>query len=195
MDLDHDRLTELFSALGAHLAKARVPISIIVVGGANLAVRGLIDRTTEDVDVIARMEDADGERRIAPAEPFPPEFIAAVERVARDFGLPPDWLNAVVGRQWQAGFPPGFEEGIRWSRYGALKVGLVSKPTLIALKFFAAIDQGITSVHWQDLLALRPTEDEIERAVEWVRSQDAGAEFQHFVDQAREQLRRDLAKG
>jgi hypothetical protein len=195
MDLDDRRLNDLFSALGAHLAEAGVPVCIIVVGGANLAVRGLVDRTTRDVDVIARMEDVDGERRIVRAEPFPPEFIAAVERVARDFGLPPNWLNAVVGRQWQAGFPPGFEEGIRWSSHGALTVGLVSEPTLIALKFFAAIDQGMKSVHWQDLMALRPTEDEIERAVDWVRSQDAGADFQHFVDQAREQLRRDLAQG
>lgn len=148
-----------------------------------------------DVDVIARVEEVDGQRRIVRAEPFPPEFTAAIERVARDFGLPSDWLNAVVGRQWEAGFPPGFEEGMGWSTYSGLTVGLVGRETLVALKFFAAVDQGAESVHWQDLLALRPTGDEIDRAVAWVRSQDVGVEFKSFVDQARERLRRELARG
>ena len=195
MDLDDDILNELFSALGAHLERADAAVTVIVVGGAALAARGIVERTTKDVDVIARVEEVDRQRRIVRAEPFPPELTAAIERVARDFGLPPDWLNAVVGRQWETGLPARFEEGMRWSVYGGLTVGLVGRGTLVALKLFAAVDQGPESVHWQDLLALGPTADEVDQAVAWVRSQDVGVEFERFVDEAHERLREELARG
>jgi len=84
---------------------------------------------------------------------------------------------------------------MRWTVYDGLTVGLAGRGTLIALKLFAAVDQGTESVHWQDLVALRPTEDEIDRAVGWVRSQDVGVEFERFVDEADERLREELARG
>lgn len=109
--------------------------------------------------------------------------------MARDFGLPKDWLNAVVGSQWDTGLPPGLAEDITWESYSALEVGFVGRATLIDLKFYAAIDQGPESVHWQDLLALRPTGEEIERAVHWTLTQDAGSEFKSFVREASDRLR------
>jgi hypothetical protein len=39
------------------------------------------------------------------------------------------------------------------------------------------VDQGPESVHVQDLVSLRPTEEELEEAADWVRSQDASPEF------------------
>ncbi len=55
------------------------------------------------------------------------------------------------------------------------------------------MDQGPESVHWQDLIALKPSVDEIDAAAEWVREQDIGPEFTSFVDEARERVRRAVA--
>jgi hypothetical protein len=129
-----------------------------------------------------------------PPEPFPAALQEAVARVARDFGLALDWLNAVVGSQWRAGLPPDLESDLSWREYSALRVGYVGRSTLVALKFFAAVDQGPASIHWQDLLRLSPSDEEIAQAVEWVGGQDAGVEFGDLVEQARDRLRRDLER-
>ncbi|MCH8247248.1 MAG: hypothetical protein IH951_12685 [Bacteroidetes bacterium] len=194
MNIDDTLLTELLSALGAHLERNNCPITIIVVGGASLTAYGLIDRTTKDVNVIARVEIVDGEKRLVRATPFPSAFVEAVSRVSRDYNLQSDWLNAVIDKQWEFGLPPDFEEDISWNSFGVLNVGFVGRSGLIPLKLFAAIDQGPTSKHWQDLLALEPTQVEINKAADWVRSQDIGTEFKTFDGQAIEQLRTDLAK-
>ena len=194
MQLSRQLLEELFAAVGAHLYPLGREVAIVVVGGANLAVMQVVERTTEDVDVIARATRKGGAWRLVPPEPFPGELVDAVSRVAKDYYLPEDWLNAVVGRQWKTGLPPGFEEDIDWRKFGYLTVGFVGRPGQICLKLFAAVDQGPRSVHWQDLIAFRPTVDEIATATAWVRDQDAGAEFQEFVTDAVNRLHLDLAR-
>lgn len=190
MEIDHELLEELFSAVGAHLEAAGAPTTVVVVGGANLIASGAVQRTTKDVDVIARVESHGGHEELVRAAPFPEPLEDAIRRVARDFGLPPDWLNAVVERQWETGLPPGLEEDISWQKYSALTVGFAGRHVLVHLKLFAAADQGPESVHWQDLLALKPTPREIEEAAAWVRDQDVGPEFKSFVDEASERLHR-----
>ena len=78
--------------------------------------------------------------------------------MARDLRLPGDWLNTVV------------------RHYAALSVGIADRCDLIFLKLYAAADQtGPESVHFQDLLALRPSDQEFEDAAVWVREQDPSA--------------------
>lgn len=66
-------------------------------------------------------------------------------------------------------------------RYDALRVGLVGRRALIALKLFAAVDGGPGGVHFQDLVALEPSDDELEEASAWVRTQDASSVFEQMV--------------
>ncbi len=185
-------LDELFLALAAHLEESKLSINIVVVGGASLAFGQYIERTTRDVDVIAKAERKDGQLILSRATPFPAEFESAVRRVARDFGLQKDWLNAVVDKQWIFGLPPELDDDITWRDYGVLVVGFVGRCGLIPLKFFAAVDQGPLSKHWQDLVALNPSVAEVDKAAKWVKTQDIGEEFKQFVEQAREQLLREL---
>lgn len=111
-----------------------------------------------------------------------PALARAIRTVARDLGLRDVWMNAVVGAQWAQGLSPGLLEGTTWRNYGGgLDVGLVGRPTLIALKLFAA-DRGQLSVHVQDLIALAPSADELEFAAAWVRTQDAAPEWASLVD-------------
>jgi hypothetical protein len=121
---DLDRLGHLRSpldALGALLAAAEETARLIVVGGVAILVRGIRSRATGDVDVIARCEvTADGQVELVDPDPLPVALQTAVARVARDFGLPEDWLNTVVGRQWRqepVSLPPGLVEEATCTRW------------------------------------------------------------------------------
>jgi hypothetical protein len=174
------------SVLERGLAAEGVEVGIIVVGGTALNLLGIVQRTTNDVDVLAILQDRAGSGGVtlAPPDPLPEPLQRAIARVARDFQLPEDWMNTAVGLQWQTGLPPGLERRLRWRRYGGLRVGLVARYDLIFLKLYAAADSGGPSgVHFQDLLALRPTERELQAAVAWVREQDPTPEFSAIVEQ------------
>lgn len=188
------QLRELLSAVGALLEEQGESVSIVVVGGASLNLSGLVERATDDVDVIARasFSGEKGEPKFVPPDPMPDPLQEAVERVARDFGLDPDWMNTKIGPQWDLGIPPSLKEDLTWQTYGGLRVGIAGRRPLLALKLFAAVDRGTTeSVHYQDLLALEPTEEELKEAAEWVRSQDASPVFAEQVDQVIEHARDD----
>jgi hypothetical protein len=94
-----------------------------------------------------------------------------------------------VARQWSQGLPPWLPDDIAWRRYGGLRVGLVGRRTLIALKLFAAVDQSPRSVHAQDLIALAPSDDELREAAEWVETQDASEHFPALVAEMVEHVR------
>lgn len=188
-------LNELFEAVGAHLAAADGSASIVVVGGSNLAVRGWVDRTTKDVDVIAKATTHDGVRTLHPAEPLPDVLKAAVAQVALDYRLPEDWLNTVIGAQWTFGLPPGFAEEVEWRAWGPLEVGFAGRASIVALKLFAVVDAGIGSVHFQDLVALDPSPSELQAAAEWVASQDAGTVFPELLEEALHHVERSRGRG
>lgn len=173
MSIDATRAEELLAAVGALLDDGQEVLRPILVGGAALALRGYYLRTTEDVDVIALFVDGG----FSDPVPLPRRLEAAVARVARDFGLPADWFNSVVGAQFQTGLPPGLDGDLAWRRFGGLEVGVAGRLTLIATKLFAAIDQGPQSKHVHDLVALRPSPEEWERAHAWVVGQDTSPHF------------------
>jgi hypothetical protein len=168
------------AAAGELLAADGVEVGVVVVGGTALNLLGIVKRTTSDVDVLAVLRggsDPSGET-LMPPDPLPEPLQRAIARVARDFQLPADWMNTVVGLQWQTGLPPGLGDRLHWKRYGGLRVGLADRVDLIFLKLYAAADSGgPTSVHVQDLLALRPSERELENAAAWVRQQDPTPSF------------------
>jgi flagellar hook-basal body complex protein FliE len=63
---------------------------------------------------------------------------------------------------------------------------------LIFLKLYAAVDsEGPQSVHYQDLLALRPTSKELAAAARWAKSQDTSAEFAQLLKEVLGHVRRD----
>lgn len=173
-------------ALGAFLEANGQTEYLVVVGGVAMNLRGFHARGTSDVDVIARATPP----VLFTPDPLPDFVEAGIKRVARDFGLDADWMNTVVAKQWHGGMPPGLAEDLEWHQFGALHVGVPGREAMAALKLFAAIDQGPRSVHMQDLLRLRPTEEELERAARWVASQDASAAFHVQIPEALEYVRK-----
>ena len=181
-------LEQALTALGELLAADGVDVRLIAVGGAALRLLGLVDRTTTDVDIIARLppEGSGRPHEVEYPEPLPEAVVRAAAAVARDLGLPPDWLNTEIAAQWRTGLPPGLGDDLTWMRFGGppggLYLGLVGRRTLLALKLFAAVDRGPRSVHFQDLRALVPTPEELVVAAAWVRTQDANPLFGDMVD-------------
>jgi len=194
-DLDASALEELLGAVGEHLAAAGESAAIVVVGGGALSVMGWVERTTNDIDVIARASRQEGRWVVRPPEPLPDVLVEAVARVARDYALPIDWLNTTVAMQWRTDLPDRFVEEVQWRRFGALDVGFAGRSSIIALKLFAAVDQGSESVHFQDLVALDPLDSELEGAADWVARQDPAPGFSALVAEevgnVREALGRD----
>ena len=182
-NLDAAALEELLAATGEHLAAAGAGAAIVVVGGGALSVMGWVDRTTNDIDVIARARREAGGWVVGPPEPLPDSLVEAVAQVARDYGLATDWLNTAVAMQWRTGLPDRFVEEIQWRRFGALDVGFAGRSSIIALKLFAAVDQGWESVHFQDLVALDPLDSELEDAAGWVARQDPAPGFEALVEE------------
>jgi hypothetical protein len=149
---------------------------------------------TEDVDIIAVAPAlAKGSKtKLVRPDPLPEPLLRAIARVARDFNLPEDWMNTTVGAQWDTGLPPGFAKRVRWRQVGGLQLGVASRLDLTFLKLYAAVDsEGPQSVHYQDLLALRPEVGELRAAAEWVTTQDTSAEFARMLREVLEHVSQD----
>ncbi len=170
----------MFAALADRLDEHGATVGIVLLGGAALNLLGFVDRPTRDVDVLARMGQTTG--RLTPPEPLPDALRDAIADVALDFNQPGDWMNTTVAFQWRTGLPPGLEQRVEWREFGALRVGLVARVDLIAFKLYASADQtGPGSVHVSDLLALRPSREELAAAAEWIRTQDTSPEYHAVV--------------
>jgi len=155
-------------------------IGLLVCGGTALAALELIDRTTKDVDVMAGVEETDEGMRIWKIRRFPKWLDKAAKTVARDFGLPEDWVNLGPASQMDLGLPSGIEGRlVKKSCGNYLSVYFISRTDQIFFKLYAAVDRN--DYHVQDLIALRPTDDEIEEATRWVLTQDVSQHFRSLL--------------
>lgn len=172
---DAEGINKALRLVGELLQARGQRFRIVVIGGAAVNLLGVVSRATTDVDILAFARlDAGGTLHLTPPDtPLPGALAEAAKTVAADLGLNASWLNVGPASQAQTGLPPGLESRVQWREYGGLSVGLVGRYDLIFFKLYAAVDDtGPTSVHFQDLLALRPTYEELVEAGQWVRQQD-----------------------
>ena len=180
MMLDSAGVHAALSALGEQLEHGDAePVEMIVCGGAALQALGLISRATRDVDVLAlvagRLPD------VRPADPLPDPVVQAAALVARDLGLPADWLNAGPTDLLSQGLPDGLLDRLHSRRYGAkLAAHFVDRFDQVCFKAYAAINGG-SAHHLSDLQVLRPSEEEMLFAARWCLTQDASEEFPMLV--------------
>jgi hypothetical protein len=175
-----DRASELLAALSEQLAARGNHYELVVVGGSGLLALGFTDRPTRDVDVVA-LWDAGSLRK---AEPLPQELVDARNRVARDFGLPENWLNPGPAGLMDFGLPTGFLDRVQTQEFGAgLTVHFASRLDQIHFKLFALVDQG-AGKHEQDLRALTPTAEELVQAARWTRTHDPSDGFREMLERA-----------
>lgn len=171
-----DDLERALRLLGGHLELVGgTSIRLVVCGGAALLARSLRDRATQDVDVLAMMDDRGS--LVAPM-PLPEDLLAAAVDAGRTLGLPEDWVNNDASRDeiglFQMGLPPDLTNRLVRRDYGGrLSVYFVGRLDLIHFKLFAAANAGTR--HTDDLIALAPTRDELLQASRWLLSTRRGA--------------------
>lgn len=161
--MDLRLLEEAITALGHHLARNSVHYEVIVIGGASMLLLKQIERKTRDLDIIAIVEDG----HLVPADPLPAVLREAAEKVGKDLGLGPEWVCTAPSHLLRKGLPLGFMDRVVTREYKGLTVHLAHRYDQICLKAYASVRFGTVSKHFFDLLALKPTDEELEQAKEW----------------------------
>ena len=176
--IGREQLEAALSALGELLAARGVRYEVVLVGGGNLILRGLTTRpTTKDLDIL-------GERAldvIRPLRPMPQPLRDAVTDVGRAFGLANDWLNVGPDSLLDLGLPGGFTERLERRDFGVLVVWLAGSYDMVCFKLYAAVDQGLRSRHFQDLVELRPNGDDLLGAARWTLTHDPSPGFRSLL--------------
>ena len=192
---DSTDIEQALQRVGELLAAARDPYTIVIIGGAALNLLVVVSRATRDVDILAfaRRRGARGWRLEPPPNPIPEGLAAAIRTVGEDLGLVPTWLNTGPALQWKQGLPRGLSGRVKWRRFAGLRVGVVGREDLIRLKMYAAADDHPAGRHVRDLVALDPTDAELQAAARWVKTQDAGPQFPDLVDAVIAHLRSSRA--
>lgn len=150
---------------------------LIVCGGSALIALGLLQRTTKDIDVVARIANG----KIIDPEPLPGELVKTAAKLAKFSGLPADWLNTGPADLFRMGLPEGFAQRLVTRVIGAnLICHYISRLDQIHFKFYAAVDRG--GYHITDLLAIAPADEEIKQAAKWALTHDVSSGFREMLE-------------
>ncbi len=177
-----DEVDKVLSALGEQLAAIKkAPLDLLVCGGSALHALRLITRPTKDIDIVALIAKGPSNGFLMQtAQPLPAHLIEAAAKVARDLQLKDDWLNSGPTATLSFGLPEGVLERAQTKTYGrSLTVRFISRFDQIHFKLYAAVDQA--GKHYQDLLALKPTAEELEKAARWSMTHDVSKAYRGEV--------------
>jgi len=171
----------IIPAFDTYLAARGLRFEAVVIGGAALVLLGVVQRTTDDCDVL---------------DPVIPEVVLVAARAfAREQGIAADWLNSkahdFVGVP--GCLPDGWRGRLRMAYEGkALSLQTLGRLDLLCTKLVALVDRG---TDYQDCVALAPTADELRAAWPFVADYEGNPESRegYWVPLARRQLAR-LAK-
>lgn len=167
-------IEKILMALSEQLeAEGVMRLELVVCGGIALNMLGYIQRTTKDIDVIAFVDkNKDGLTFLTKADPLKPSLLTAARKVQRDFNLPDNWLNAGPASVMDFGLPEGLMDRVETCSYGKnLIIHFLGRYDQIHFKLYAVVDQG-GGKHYDDLMALKPTAEELEKAARWSITQD-----------------------
>ncbi len=172
------QLETALRALGELLEARRLHYEVVLIGGGNLILRGLVTRpTTKDLDLLGEWT-ANG---IKPMRPMPEPLHIAIVDVARTYGLASDWVNLGPESLLDLGLPDGFLGRLERHDYGGLVAWLAGRFDMVCFKLYATVDQGLRSRHLQDLSELRPDRDELLAAARWTLTHDPSPGYRSLL--------------
>jgi Nucleotidyltransferase of unknown function (DUF6036) len=177
--------TELLNALDLLAQKLDLaqiePIGIFICGGSAMIIENYIDRATKDIDILAIETKNSKEKIIKSADPLPEDFLKMAKETANDLGLPETWINSGPASLKPQDFPEGCaNRAHKHILSKTLTVYFLDRTDLIYLKVYAAADTG-PGKHTNDLLSLKPTNEEIEKAAQWTLKQDVSEHFKFIL--------------
>jgi hypothetical protein len=166
---NEDMLYQILNLLEELLRMENAPhVELVICGGSALIATGLVRRTTRDVDVVAMMAE---DMKLIDPEPFPPALKKAAKKVAASMGLPSDWLNSGPSDIFRMGLPEGFSGRLEKHIIGqCLTVYFINRLDQIYFKLYASVDRG--GYHVDDLMAMKPTSEELAAASKWSMTHD-----------------------
>ena len=157
------------------------PLGLFICGGSAMIIENYIERATKDIDVLAIETKNDKEKIIKSADPLPPDFLKMAKETANDLGLPEAWINSGPASLKPRDFPDGcVSRAHKHILSKTLTVYFLDRIDLIYLKVYAAADTG-PGKHTNDLLSLKPTNEEIEKAAKWTLKQDVSEHFKFIL--------------
>jgi hypothetical protein len=172
------QLETALRALGELLEARRLHYEVVLIGGGNLILRGLVTRpTTKDLDLLGEWT-AEG---VKPMRPMPEPLHIAIVDVARNYGLASDWVNLGPESLLDLGLPDGFLGRLDRHDYGGLVAWLAGRFDMVCFKLYATVDQGLRSRHLQDLSELRPGRDELLVAARWTLTHDPSPGYRSLL--------------
>jgi hypothetical protein len=171
---------DILQKFDSYLSDRSLTFEATVIGGAALAVLGVITRETQDCDVLS------------------PKIPADILKAAKDFSreiaaqggdLKEDWLNNgpealmnALPKKWQARTQDLYSGQ-------ALHLQTLGRPDLLRSKFFAYCDR---QQDLPDCVALKPTKEEIQETLDWLRGQDAHPGWPDHVNKSMAALAKRL---
>ncbi|MBI5629902.1 MAG: hypothetical protein HY921_03340 [Elusimicrobia bacterium] len=177
-----EEIDQVLSALGEQLAAMKKsPVDLLVCGGSALHALRLVTRPTKDVDVVALLSETPNDGlAMHTAQPLPSHLIEAAAKVGRDLHLKDGWLNPGPTSALDFGLPEGVLDRAEVRSYGEhLTVRFISRYDQIHFKLYAAVDQA--GKHYQDLLELNPSAQELEQAARWSMTHDVSEPYRGEV--------------
>lgn len=157
---DIDRALRL---LGEELARRRINAELVLLGGASLLTRQLIERATTDIDVLGvRLPNG----VVRSGYPLMPDIREVADELALALGLDMLWLDDRPGSDFVNAAPEGFEQRLERATFGSLVVWHLSAHDICVIKICAAAERWgeLPNKHWEDVLALNPGTDEVNDA-------------------------------
>ncbi len=137
----------------------------IAIGGSALSIMGIINRTTQDLDLLSF--------------PIPPAIATASKVFAIHHGIQNNWLNTGPIDLIRS-FPDNWRENLVPLYSGkSLVLKTLERQLFINVKFWAMCDRARDI---DDLLAMAPSSLELNKAVEWVSPLDGNPNWSQFVN-------------
>jgi hypothetical protein len=164
-------MKKVILAFDAYLSEKSLRFEAVVIGGGALIIMEVVDRKTKDIDCL---------------DPEIPEVIKKASqefaREKREFLLDDNWLNngpvslkRELPEKWQIRL-----QDLYTGKSIFLKC--LGRSDLIKSKLFAYCDR--TNPDFQDLLQLKPTPEELDQSIEWVKFRDGNPGWPAHVDKA-----------
>jgi hypothetical protein len=141
----------------------------VIIGGAALALLGIISRQTRDCDIL---------------DPLLP---AEIENAAKEFALSVRQSGEILSDNWlnhepsslSKLLPNGWQKNLQIVFNGeALILHTLGRSDLLRTKLFALCDRGTDLA---DCIALKPSLNEIEEVISWIEAQDTNPDWPRHV--------------
>jgi hypothetical protein len=174
---------EIVAKFDLYLASKGLEFEAVVIGGAALALLGVITRETQDCDVLD------------------PKIPSSIETAAIEFSLEISKSGHEIKANWLNNGPESLKKALpkHWRLRleklylgKALTLHTLGRSDLLKSKLFAYCDRG---QDLKDCIEMTPSQADLYGALDWVKSQDANPGWPHHVEMQIAKLAKKLGYG